>query len=85
MQITIRMPDEYGKKLERLSRETGLRRSDLIRLAMKQFMQGNPEGKDRRPHRVVNHLLGIGESGIPDLGQSHRRYLLQKIKKGSES
>ncbi len=85
MQITIRMPDEYGKKLKQLSKETGLRRSDIIRLAMKQFLEGDPEGKDRHPHRVVNHLLGVAASGIPDLGQFHRRYLIGKIRKGSES
>jgi metal-responsive CopG/Arc/MetJ family transcriptional regulator len=85
MQITIRMPDEYGRILKQLSKKTGLRRSDIIRLAMRQFIEGNPEVKDRHPHRVVNHLLGIVESGIPDLGQSHRRYLIDQIKKGTKS
>ena len=85
MQITIRMPDKYGKILEQLSKKTGLRRTDIIRLAMRQFLEGNPEANDRYPYRVVNHLLGVAESGIPDLGQSHRSHLIEQMKKGSKS
>jgi len=83
MQITIRMPDEYAKKLNKLSKETGTRRSDIIRLAMKQFMEGTHETDRLNPYSKVSHLLGIVESDVNDLGQSHRKYLIQKVRRNS--
>jgi metal-responsive CopG/Arc/MetJ family transcriptional regulator len=83
MQITVRMPDEYAKKLNKLSKETGIRRSDLIRLAMKQFLEGTHETDRPSPYSKVRHLLGIIESDVNDLGQSHRKYLIQKVQRDS--
>ena len=83
MQITVRMPNEYGNKLDKLSKQMGMRRSDIIRLAMKQFLEGT-DGTDRQPpYSKVSHLLGIVESDVKDLGQSHRKYLIQKVRRGS--
>ena len=83
MQITVRMPDEYAKKLNQLSKETGTRRSDIIRLAMKQFLEGTGETNRLPPYSKVSHLLGIVESDVNDLGQSHRKYLIQKVRRDS--
>lgn len=33
-----------------------------------------------RPYDRVRELLGSIESGIPDLGQNHRKHLLQRLK-----
>ena len=33
MQLTVRMPDEYQSKLAELTREMGLKRSDIVRMA----------------------------------------------------
>jgi len=83
MQITVRVPDEYGNRLDQLSKQLGVRRSDIIRLAMKQFLEGN-DGRDRQPpYAKVSHLLGVVESDVKDLGQSHRKYLIQKVRRGS--
>ncbi len=83
MQITVRMPDEYAKKLDKLSKEAGVRRSDIIRLAMKQFLEGTHETHRLSPYSKVSHLLGIVESNVNDLGQSHRKYLIQKVRRDS--
>jgi Arc/MetJ-type ribon-helix-helix transcriptional regulator len=83
MQITVRMPDEYAKKLNTLSKETGTRRSDIIRLAMRQFLEGTHEIDRLPPYSKVSHLLGIVESDVNDLGQSHRKYLIQKVRRDS--
>jgi hypothetical protein len=61
----------------------GVRRSDLIRLAMKQFLEGNGNMHPQPPFARVRHLLGIVESDVKDLGQSHRKYLIQKVRRGS--
>lgn len=38
MQLTIRMPDDYKKKIEILSDNIGLKRSDIARLALRKFI-----------------------------------------------
>ena len=83
MQLTVRVSDEYAEKLERLTKRTGIKRSDIIRLALKQFLEEGFEKDSRTPFQKITHLLGIGESGLKDLGQHHRDYLVQKIKRDS--
>jgi predicted transcriptional regulator len=83
MQLTIRMPDEYREKIEILAEKMGLKKSDVARLALKQFIEENMDNEQRRPYEKVKHLLGAAESGMKDLGQRHRDHLIQKIRKGS--
>ncbi len=83
MQLTVRMPDEYTKKLNLLSKKMGLKRSDIVRLALKRFLDENSEGNDQLPFEKVRAILGVAESGIKDLGQRHRHYLIQKMGKSS--
>jgi metal-responsive CopG/Arc/MetJ family transcriptional regulator len=83
MQLTVRMPDEYGKKLDQLSKKMGLKRADVVRLALKQFLEENKEGTYQAPFEKVGRLLGVVESGIKDLGLHHRHYLLQKVRRDS--
>jgi hypothetical protein len=81
MQMTIRIPDEDEKKVARIGKKMGLKRSDIYRLAIKQFIEDNLKDDDRVPFEKVRHLLGVGESGIRDLGQHHREYLIKKVHK----
>jgi metal-responsive CopG/Arc/MetJ family transcriptional regulator len=83
MQLTVRIPDDYTEKLDKVTKKMGLKRSDIIRLALKQFLQESYEKDNRTPFQKVSHFLGIVESGIKDLGQHHREYLIQKIRRGS--
>lgn len=83
MQLTVRLPDEYKDKIDMLVDKMGLKRSDIIRIALKQFIEENLRRDQRKPYEKVNALLGIAESGIEDLGQRHRDYLMEKIKKAS--
>ena len=83
MQLTIRMPDEYSEKIEILAEKMGLKKSDVARLALKQFIEENIDNDQRRPYLKVKHLLGTAESGIKDLGQRHRDHLIKRIRKGS--
>jgi hypothetical protein len=77
------MPDEYTEKLNLLSNKMGLKRSDIVRLALKCFLDENSGGIYQPPFQKVKSILGVAESGIKDLGQRHRHYLIQKIKRGS--
>ena len=83
MQLTVRMPDEYSEKLNWLSKKMGLKRSDVVRLALKRFLDEDSEGTDQLPFQKIRSILGVVESGIKDLGQRHRHYLTQKIRRGS--
>ena len=83
MQLTVRVPDEYGEKIEILAEMMGLKKSDIARLAMKQFIDENLNNTRTLPFQKVKHLLGTAESGIKDLGQRHRYYLIKKIRKDS--
>ena len=84
MQLTVRVSDEYAEKLERLTKRLGIKRSDIIRLALKQFLEEDFEKDSRRtPFQKISRLLGIVESGLKDLGQHHREHLVQKIKRDS--
>ena len=80
MQITVRMPDEIGEKIEALSKRMGLKRSDVVRLALRQFTEEDASDQKSTPFQRVRHLVGIGESGIPDLGTRHRDHLIRKIR-----
>jgi metal-responsive CopG/Arc/MetJ family transcriptional regulator len=83
MQLTVRMPDDYTEKLNSLSKKMGLKRSDVVRLALKRFLDENNEEIHQLPFEKVKTILGVAESGIKDLGQRHRHYLIQKIRRGS--
>jgi len=83
MQLTVRMPDEYMEKLNLLSKKMGLKKSDVVRVALKRFLDENSEGIYRPPFQKIKSILGVAESGIKDLGQRHRHYLIQKIRMSS--
>jgi metal-responsive CopG/Arc/MetJ family transcriptional regulator len=83
MQFTVRMPDNYTERLNSLSKKMGLKRSDVVRLAIRQFLDENSEETDRLPFQKIRSAIGIVESGIKDLGQRHRHYLIKRIRRGS--
>ncbi|MBC2695157.1 MAG: hypothetical protein HF982_07765 [Desulfobacteraceae bacterium] len=80
MQLTIRMPEEQMTMIEHIAKKMELKKSDVTRIALKKFIEEYNESTEK-PFTKVKHLLGIVESGIPDLGQRHRDYLIKKIKK----
>ncbi len=61
-----------------------LKKSDITRLAIKTFIEEYSDDNEIKPYEKVQHLLGIVESGVSDLGQHHRKYLVEKIKSGRE-
>ncbi len=79
MQLTIRMPDNQMSRIENLAKKLGLKKSDVTRMAIKKFIEEYNDSTVK-PFAKVKHLLGIVESGVPDLGQRHRHHLLKKIK-----
>ncbi len=78
-QLTLRLSDELAEKLELAAHRLRRKRSEVVRLALEQFLEDQIEA---RPIERVRDLLGRIESGLPDLGQRHREYLLKRLRDG---
>ena len=78
-QLTLRLPGELANKLGRSAKRLRRKRSDVVRLALEQFLDSEPE---TRPIERVRDLLGRVESGMPDLGQRHREHLIRRLRRG---
>jgi predicted transcriptional regulator len=66
-------------RLDRVARRTGRTRSDVTREALERFLAG-PD-LTTRPIDRVRDLIGAIESGLPDVGQRHRDYLLRQVRR----
>ena len=80
-QLTIRLPDDLKAALDEASRRMGRRESEIVRLALRAFLDGAPRTSDA-PSRRVRRLLGCLDSGLPDLAQRHREYVIESLKHG---
>jgi len=80
-QLTLRMPADLATKLDKVARHTRRKRSEIVRLAVEQFLSETDTKVERRPIELVRDLLGSMESGVPDLGQRHRDYLLKRLRR----
>jgi len=78
-QLTLRLPGALASKLDRSAKHLRRTRSDVVRLALEQFLDAEPE---IRPVERVRDLLGSIESGVPDLGQHHREHLIRRLRRG---
>jgi predicted transcriptional regulator len=78
-QLTMRLPVDLAAKLERSARRLKRKRSELVREALEQYLDTQPE---ERPVERVRDLLGSIASGLPDLGQRHRQYLTRRLRRG---
>lgn len=80
MQLTIRIPEDQMGRIEHIAHQMGLKKSDVTRIALKRFIDEYCTGTAEKPFDTIKHLLGIVESGVPDLGQHHRKHVLKKMK-----
>ena len=78
-QLTLRLSADLSERLELAAKRLARKRSDVVRLALEQFLSAQVE---TRPIEQVRDLLGRVESGLPDLGQRHREYLLKRVRDG---
>ena len=78
-QLSMRLPADLAAKLERSAKRLKRKRSEVVREALEQFLDTEPE---LRPIEKVRDLLGSIASGGPDLGQRHRDYLIRRLRRG---
>jgi hypothetical protein len=50
-------------------------------MALEAFLQESPS-TDNKPAERVGHLIGSLTSGVPDLAERHREYVLAALKHG---
>jgi hypothetical protein len=74
------MPEEYLHKIEQIAKSSGLKKSDITRMAIRKFIDEYSSEDETDLYRKARRLVGIVESGISDLGQNHREYFIKKIK-----
>ncbi|MHB8731034.1 MAG: ribbon-helix-helix domain-containing protein [bacterium] len=75
------MPADLATRLDRVAKHTRRKRSEVVRLALEQFLNQTDLGKQHRPIELVRDLLGTIESGVPDLGRHHRDHLLRRLRR----
>ncbi len=78
-QLTVRLPEDLSRALKTASRKMSRHSSDIVRMALRQFLQ-LPEYAGRQPAERVRGLIGSLESGVPDLAQRHREYILESLR-----
>lgn len=72
-QISVRLPGELAAKLSETASARGVDRSDLVRDALRLYLQG-PSEPDR-PWDRIGDLAGAAGGGPPDLAARHREHL----------
>ena len=80
-QLTVRLPDELSRSLRAASRRMQRKSSEIVRMALREFL-GTRQGAETRPADRVRSLIGSLESGIPDLAEKERTYLLKSLRRG---
>ena len=78
-QLTLRLPADLATKLERSAKRLKRKRSEVVREALEQYLDTQP---DARPIERVRDLLGSVASGRQDLGQRHRDYMIHRLRRG---
>jgi Arc/MetJ-type ribon-helix-helix transcriptional regulator len=79
-QLTVRLPEELKQALDKASRKLNRRPSELVRMALREFL-GIAPAAGRRPADRVRGLLGSLESGLPDLAERQREFILESLKR----
>jgi hypothetical protein len=78
-QITIRLPDGLRRALEERALRMGRRPSEIVRMALGEYLRVEPA---RKPAALVEDLIGSLASGVADLAERHREYLLESLRRG---
>jgi metal-responsive CopG/Arc/MetJ family transcriptional regulator len=73
------MPEEFFSKIEQIAKSSGLKKSDITRMAIRKFLEEYSSEEEVDLYSKAKRLIGVVESGISDLGQNHREHLLKKL------
>ena len=80
-QVTVRIPEDLRRALDEASRKMQRKSSQIVRMALREFLQ-RTLSSDTRPAERVRGLVGSLESGVPTLAERHREYVVESLKNG---
>jgi metal-responsive CopG/Arc/MetJ family transcriptional regulator len=80
-QLTVRLPEDLSRALRAASRRMQRKNSEIVRLALRQFL-GSSSSSGIRPADRVRSLIGSLDSGVPDLAEKHRAYIIESLRRG---
>ena len=80
-QLTVRLPEDLGRALRAAAQRTHRKSSEIVRLALRDYL-GMAGAGPGRPADRVGGLLGSLESNVPDLAARQRDYVLESIRRG---
>ena len=78
-QLTVRLSDDLNESLEQAALHMRRKRSEVVRMALEHFLDLR---QDRAAARRVNDLVGSLETGVADLAERHREYVLESLHSG---
>ena len=81
-QLTVRLPSDLRRALRRAAGRLQRKHSDIVRLALRAFLQAEDQ-RDARPADRVRRLIGSLESGVPDLATRSRHYVIERLSRGT--
>lgn len=79
--LTVRLPGELARALRAAAASTHRTNSEIVRLALRDYLCLNG-AEVERPADRVGGLLGALESGTPDLASRSPQFLLDSIRRG---
>lgn len=72
-QVSVRLPSSLALKLEEAADERGTDRSEVIRDALRLYLEGRIDTDG--PWERIADLAGAATGGPPDLASGHREHL----------
>ena len=79
-QLTVRLPPDLRIALRAASRRLQRKSSDIVRLALREYL-GTTQDSRLRPADRARGLIGSVDSGIPDLAERHRAYIIESLRR----
>jgi metal-responsive CopG/Arc/MetJ family transcriptional regulator len=80
-QISVRLDEDFYEQITDIAKRLRRKRSDVVRLALEKFVAEIVHLDEAKPYNQVKELIGSVASGIPNLGEAHREFLVKKFKK----
>ena len=78
-QLTVRIPDELSRSLRSAAARLQRNRSEIVRIALERFLEVEAS---RSRTGALRELIGSVHSGVSDLAERHREYVLESVRRG---
>ncbi len=80
-QLTVRLPQDLRQALAAASQRLQRKHSEIVRQALREYL-GLSRGSKLRPADRVRSLIGSLESGVPELAEKQRAFILESLRRG---